>query len=145
LFCADSTGSGNGDRLTTNGFVGAATNSSVAAKPYSMQPIKADLCVSLVRRQTALPTSKTGFIQMKLANHPISGDVAPFASLIAMEKELSAAESRMLIPADAFRRDSGSVQGQRRDGREPNIKKIRSCLTKRASGSQRKRNAHTKM
>jgi hypothetical protein len=34
------------------------------------------LGVSLVRQHTVPPISKTGFIPMKLRNHPISGDVA---------------------------------------------------------------------
>jgi hypothetical protein len=54
---------------------------------------------------------KTGFIPMKLRNHPISGDVALFASLIAMGKDLSSAESRTALTAGAFRSDSRLVQG----------------------------------
>jgi hypothetical protein len=59
---------------------------------------------------------KTGFIPMKLRNHPISGDVALFASLIAMGKDLSSAESRTALTAGAFRSDSRLVQGQPPDG-----------------------------
>ena len=39
---------------------------------------------------------------MKLRNHQISGDVASFASLIEMGKDLSSAESRAVIPDNAF-------------------------------------------
>ena len=77
-----------------------------------MQALKTDLGVSLVRRQTVSPISKTGFIPMKLRNHPINGDVVSFVSLIEMGKDSSSAESRTVIPASAFHSDSRLVQGQ---------------------------------
>src|SRR2546423_15724307 len=89
-----------------------------------MQPLKANLCMSLVRHQTVPPTSKTGFIQMKLRNHPISGDVASSASSIGMEKDSSSAESRRLIRAGAFRSDSCLVRGRPPDARTPNTELV---------------------
>ena len=65
--------------------------------------------------------SKTGFIQMKLHNHPTSGDVASSASSIEMEKNSSSAESRILIRAGAFRSDSCLVQGPPPDACAPHI------------------------
>src|SRR5438067_5689356 len=89
-----------------------------------MQPLKANLCMSLVRHQTVPPMSKTGFIQMKLRNHPISGDVASSASSIGTEKDSSSAESRRLIHAGAFRTDSCLVQGRPPDAHTPHIEII---------------------
>jgi len=75
-----------------------------------------DLCGSLVRQQIALPASKTGFIQMNLRNHPISGDIASFAWSIVMERDSLSGESRTLIRTGAFRSDT-LVQGRPPDGR----------------------------
>jgi hypothetical protein len=65
--------------------------------------------------------SKTGFIQTKLRNHPIGGDVASSALSIEMEKDSSSAESRSLIHADVFRSGPCLVQGQPPDAYAPNI------------------------
>jgi hypothetical protein len=89
-----------------------------------MQPLKTNLCVSLVRQQTVLPMSKTGFTQMKLPNHPISGDAASSAWSTGMENDSSSPESRRLIRAGAFRSDSCLVQGRPPDAHAPNIEII---------------------
>src|SRR5436190_11688087 len=79
------------------------------------------LGVSVVRQHTVLPISKTGFIPMKLRNHPISGDVASFALLIQMGKDSSPAESRTVIPGGALHSDSWLIQEQPPDARALHI------------------------
>jgi hypothetical protein len=64
---------------------------------------------------------------MKLRNHPISGDVAPFASLIEMGKDSSPAESRTLIRAGVFRSDSCLAQGQPPDAHASHIEILAAC------------------
>ena len=91
-----------------------------------MRALETNLGVLLVRQQTVPPMLKTGFIPMKLRNHPISGDVASFASLIEMGKDLSSAESRAVIPDNAFHSDSGLVQKQPPDAHRLHIE-ILSC------------------
>ena len=86
-----------------------------------MQALKTKFSVWLVRQLTARPTSKTGSILMKLRGHPISGDVASFASLIEMGKDSSSAESRTVIPSSAFHSDSRLVQEQPPDAHNPHI------------------------
>src|SRR5690242_376793 len=63
---------------------------------------------------------------MKLRDHPISGDVASFASLIDMGKGSSSVERRTVISGNAFHSDPWSAQEQPLDAQALQIE-VLSC------------------